>query len=180
MDTQTAQPGKRIHWPKTGRLITGILFIILGGILLFGQLIGEAFIRYSWPLFLILGGLAFFAAYYIRSEKPAGYEGLLFPGTYLAVLGLLFLAMNIIGWQVMRYFWPTFILGVPLGLMAMYFLGPRSTDRQNKELLAAIRILLAIAAVLYIFAAGGLHLWPLALIIIGVFIIFKGFTRKNK
>lgn len=174
------QRRKIFRWPATGQLVTGILLVILGSIFFVGQLFGETFIRYFWPLFLLIGGLAFYASYYIRVEKPPGYEGLLFPGTYLIVLGILFLLMVIIGWQAMRYLWPTFVLGVPLGLLSMYVFGPQTADQPRKDLRAAIRTLFIIVAVLYIFAAGGLHLWPLILIIIGILIIFKGWPGKKK
>ena len=180
MDNGSTQAGRKFRWPATGQLVTGILLVVLGSIFFVGQLVGETFIRYFWPLFLVMGGLAFYAAYYIRAEKPPGYEGLLFPGTYLIVLGFLFLFMVIFGWQAMRYLWPTFVLGVSLGLLSMYVFGPQTPDPPRKDLLTAIRTLFIIAAVLYIFAAGGLHLWPVILILIGILIIFKGWSGRKK
>jgi len=177
MNNPDIQIRPKIRWPATGQLITGILLIILGAIFLFSRLFGQWFISEFWPFFLVVGGLIFYAAYYARSQKPAGYEGLLFPGSYLIVLGLLFLFMNLFGWHCMRFMWPTFILGVPVSLFAMYKFGPHDPDRQRTDLLGAVKILGIISLVLFFIAGGGLFLWPLALIIVGLVIILKGFRK---
>ncbi|MCP4582776.1 MAG: hypothetical protein GY839_14295 [candidate division Zixibacteria bacterium] len=177
MNNHDIQIRKKIRWPATGQLITGILLIILGAIFLFSRLLGQWFISDFWPFFLVVGGLIFYAAYYARSEKPIGYEGLLFPGTYLIVLGLLFLSMNLFGWHNMRFMWPTFILGVPISLLAMYKFGPSEPDRARSDLQTAIKIIGTVSIVLFVIAGGGFFLWPLALIIIGLVIILKGYIK---
>jgi uncharacterized membrane protein HdeD (DUF308 family) len=166
--------------PAPGQLAIGILFITLGAILLFGQLLGGWFIAKFWPFFLIAGGVIFYLAYFMRQEKPPGYEGMLFPGTYLITLGLLFFINNLIGWQSMRYLWPTFVLGVPLSLWSMYKCCPKDDEKQNKDLLSAIRVLSIISAALFLLAIGGWRLWPLVLIAIGLLIIYRGIDKRKK
>jgi uncharacterized membrane protein HdeD (DUF308 family) len=166
--------------PASGQLAIGILFITLGAILLFGHLLGGWFIAKFWPFFLIAGGAVFYIAYFFRHEKPAGYEGMLFPGTYLIILGLLFFINNLVGWQAMRYLWPTFVLGVAISLYAMYRCCPKDEVNQNKDLLSAIRILSIISGALYLLTIGGWRLWPLVLIVIGVLIIYRGIDKKKK
>jgi len=163
--------------PSTGQLITGILLVLLGIILLLAQLLGQWFINGFWPFFLIIGGLIFYAGYFARSDKPSGYEGMLFPGTYLIVLGILFLLMNILGWHYMGYLWPTFVLGVALSLWSMYLFGPSEPEKKRKDLLASVKVLFIISVVLYLITIGGIYLWPLALIIIGLIIVIKGFIK---
>ena len=166
------------HHLSTGSMITGILLVLLGIIFLLAQLFDNWFISDYWPFFLIAGGLIFYGAYFTRTQKPAGYEGMLFPGTYLVLLGLLFLLANIIGWYSMRYLWPTFVLAVALSLGAMYLFGPKEPESKRKDLYSGIKVLFIISVVLYLIAAGGLYLWPLALIIIGLWIIIKGLTKR--
>ncbi len=163
---------------STGQLITGILLIILGAIFLFARILGSWFISDFWPFFLIVGGLIFYVAYFARADKPLGYEGLLFPGTYLIVLGALFLLMNFIGWQNMRYLWPTFILAIPISLGVMYKFASDEPGRRKKNIFSSIKVLTIISIVLYLITAGGVRLWPLILILIGLVIIFKGFVKK--
>jgi hypothetical protein len=176
-EDQSLEP-RKTSWLSTGRIVTGILLVLLGGIWLVGQFIGQWAVADFWPFFLILGGLIFYAFFFMRTEQPAGFEGMLFPGTYLTIIGLLFLLMNLIGWHNMRYAWPTFVLGVPLSLGAMYRFGRIGPERKRAELLPAIKILTIIAAVLYLVAIGGIYLWPVALIIIGLAIIISGVLKK--
>jgi len=176
-ESDSSQP-RRTSWPATGRIVTGILLVVLGAIWLIAQFMGHWVVGDFWPFFLVLGGLIFYAFFFMRTEKPAGYEGMLFPGTYLIVLGLLFLLMNLIGWHSMRYAWPTFVFGVALSLGAMHLFGRREPERRHADLLPAIKILAVISAMLYLVAIGGFYLWPVALIIIGLAIIVGGLLKK--
>ena len=180
MNSENTESKNKSHWPAPGKLVIGILFITLGAIFLVAQFIGRWFITDFWPLFLIAGGLVFYAAYFLREIKPPGYEGLLFPGTYIIVLGILFLLMNLTGWHAMRYFWPTFLFGVAISLGMMYQCGPADNRQQRKDLISAIRILIIISLALYLLAAGGLRLWPLILVLLGVIIILNGITQKRR
>lgn len=179
MNSEYSQTESKIRWPAPGQLVIGILFITLGAIFLMAQLFGRWFITDFWPAILIAGGLVFYAAYFLREIKPPGYEGLLFPGTYIMVLGLLFLLMNFVGWHAMRYLWPTFLAAVALSLGAMYRYGPKDNRQQKKDILSAIKIIAIISLVLYLIAAGGLKLWPLMLVIVGLVIILKGLAAKK-
>ena len=179
MENESPKHSHHYRWPAPGQLVVGILFITLGAIFLVAQFVGRGIINDFWPLFLIAGGLVFYAAYFLRHDKPAGYEGMLFPGTYLSVLGILFIAMNIFGWHAMRYMWPTFLFGVPISLGSMYLLGPKDNEIQRKDIMSAINILSIISGILYLFTIGGFKLLPVILIIIGVIIVYKGLTRKR-
>ena len=162
----------------TGPMITGLLLVILGIVLLLAQFFGQRFMSNFWPFLFIAAGLIFYAVYFIRFAKPDGFEGMLFPGTYLIILGILFFLLNLIGWYNMVYLWPTFVLAVAVSLGAIYLFTPKEQDSKRKDLLSSIRVLIIISAVLYVIAAGGLHLWPLALVIIGLIIIFKALSGK--
>ncbi|GEM_PF-1335443 len=162
----------------TGPMITGLLLVILGIVLLFAQFFGQRFMSNFWPFLFIAGGLIFYAVYFIRFTKPAGFEGMLFPGTYLVILGVLFFILNLIGWYNMVYLWPTFVLAVAVSLGAIYLFSPKEQTDKRKDLLSSIKVLIIISAVLYVIAAGGLYLWPLALVIIGLIIIFKALVGK--
>jgi phosphatidylserine synthase len=180
MDEKQSSDVIKNRWPKPGQLVIGILLIVLGAIWLVAQFFGGDVINNFWPLFLVVGGLIFYAAYYLRREKPPGYEGLLFPGTYLMVLGILFILMNLIGWQAMRFFWPTFLFGIVISLGAMYKFGNVDSPQQKSDLISAIRVLTIISVVLYLIAIGGLKTWPLILIIIGVVILYRAFRSRPK
>src|SRR3989304_10534671 len=96
---------EKIRKLRMGRIISGIFLITLGVFLLVGELTELSWGDHFWPIFLLLGGLLFYSGYFSRKGVETGHEGLLFPGTYLTILGGLFLILNFIGWEYMKYLW---------------------------------------------------------------------------
>lgn len=163
---------------SVGPITTGILLVILGGMLLIVQVAEESTVGDYWPIILICGGLIFYVTYFTRSPKPPGFEGILFPGTYLLTLGVLFGVLSLTSWRYMEYLWPTFVLGVGLSLGAIYLFGPSEPDKRRRDLLPSINILLLISVMLYVIAAGGFVLWPIILIAIGIYVILRGAKKR--
>lgn len=119
----------------------------------------------------------FYGGYFSSKKLQIGNEGLLFPGTYLIILGVLFLLLNFIGWAYMKYLWPTFILGVAAGLGVMYQFTAAENVARKKALRSSIITLTVVSAALYLLAIKAAYIWPLALILIGLLIIFRGFKK---
>lgn len=120
-----------------------------------------------WPLFLIAGGLTFLAVY-LSDRRNYGF---LMPATILIVYGILFLCCSLSDWEYMELWWPTFILGPGLGLLAMYFGGKRETG-----LLVPASILLGLASIFYV-VFGPLQTyeryWPVLLILAGIALLLR-------
>ncbi len=160
----------------TGTKVLGLVLVIAGSLFTLDSL-GWIHLSwgYLWPLFLLLPGIAFHAAFFAGRNQNAG---LLVPGGILTVYGLLFSAMTIFGWQLMEVFWPVFILGVALGLFELYVFGPRETG-----LLIPVGILSLVGfAFLFInlLHTGGSVLVGLALILAGGAVILKGSGLNTK
>jgi uncharacterized membrane protein HdeD (DUF308 family) len=162
-----------------GRIITGIAFILVGAFMLLSRLVGAPMGRLFWPFMLIIGGLLFFISYFF-SQRAKGNEGLLFPATYLTILGLMFTFLNFTDWEYMRYLWPTFVFGVAISLGVIYIFTPSDTGDQRKGSRSAIMVLTVISVMLYLLAAKASILWPLILIVLGLIVIFGGFRRKKE
>jgi hypothetical protein len=160
----------------SGRLVTGAVFIVLGIFLLLVRFTELPIGHGLWPFFLIVGGLLFYLGYFWSHNRRPGAVGMLFPGTYLLIIGLLFLVLNIIGWRYMQYLWPIFVLGVAISFAVMYFFTPAG-DKDKKDLRSTALIMLVISAGLFVIAAKAGIFWPIALVVIGLFIIFKSFNR---
>lgn len=161
-----------------GRIITGIAFILVGALMLLSRLVGAPMGKLFWPLLLIIGGLLFFVSYFF-SQRAKGSEGLLFPATYLTILGLMFTYLNFTDWEHMRYLWPTFIFGVAVSLGVIYLFTPTDSG-ERKGSRSAILVLTVISVMLYLLAAKASILWPLILIALGLVVIFGGFHRKKE
>lgn len=118
---------------RKGDYITGVIFILIGGVFLLNNFNVIQFnIENQWPLFLLIPGLVFEASYFIRRRDA----GLLVPGGILTTYGLLFYANEMYGWSWMSDLWPIFPLGVAIGLFQLYLFGGR-----EKGLLIPVGIL---------------------------------------
>jgi hypothetical protein len=160
-----------------GKRILGVILIILGTLFTLDHL---QMIRLSWnvlwPLFLLLPGIAFHAAFF--GDRNNNNAGLLVPGGMLTCYGLLFLSTTIFGWQLLEVLWPIFILGVALGLFELYLFGPRQPG-----LLIPVAILTAVGGIflaMNLLHMGGGLIIGLLLIIAGVFVVLKSGPGKIK
>ncbi len=159
------------------RIFSGIILVILGLFLLIGELAELSWGEHFWPIFLLLGGMLFYSGYFSVKARRSGSEGLLFPGTYLIILGGLFLLLNFIGWEYMRYLWPTFVFGVAVSLWVVRSSMPIENAARRKSLKSSIITLSLISAIFYLMALKVAVLWPVAIIVIGIIIIAKGLTK---
>jgi uncharacterized membrane protein HdeD (DUF308 family) len=161
-----------------GRIITGVAFILVGALMLLSRIAGAPLVGFFWPFLLIIGGLLFYVSYFF-SQRAKGSEGLLFPATYLVILGAMFTFLNLTTWDYMRYLWPTFVFGVAISLAVVYFFTPEESHQQRSGSRSAILTLTVISLGLYLLAAKASILWPMVLIVIGIIVIFGGFRHKR-
>lgn len=173
---------------KRGNVVVGTVFIILGGLFLFRKLglfdfnfdmfnIGFIVSRF-WPLiFLIMPGLIFHLSFFSGKNRDAG---LLVPGGILLVLGLTFQANMILGlWHIT---WPFYIMAVAIGLFELYVFGGR-----DRGLLIPVGILGGLSVIFlmgisfrWVFDITAKRLFfPIALIVVGLIVLFRGKVKKN-
>lgn len=160
-------------------LTWGLIFIVIGGLLLYNNVFGENLFSMArlWPLFILGPGIIFEAGYFGTRKDP----GLLVPGGILTTIGLLFLFQTYTNWHYMRYSWPIFIFAVAIGLFQLYIFSGRP-----KGLLIPVFILTAVAGISFsILVLNGFMSFinysliaPIALIVIGAFIIFGNHEKK--
>lgn len=157
-----------------GNIILGIIFVILGVVLLTNNIFMWHFfsIKNFWPFFILIPGLLFEWGYFSNSRNP----GLLVPGGILTTLGFLFFFETFTEWQFSAYTWPVYPLSVAFGLFQLYLFSGRPWG-----LLIPVFILSAVSLVAFsIIFLNVLRIWidfrlivPIVLIIIGLIIIFK-------
>ncbi|KGX87062.1 membrane protein [Pontibacillus litoralis JSM 072002] len=153
----------------------GILFIVIGSILLLENF---GFIHYgfiSWPITLLLTSLGFHIAFFLTGKRPEN-AGLLVPGGILLILSIYFYIDILTNYQYTTYTWPTIILAPAFGLFELWYFGGR-----NKGLWVPISVLTIVAALFYAqaFLAILLELWPIALIAVGIYFIFGKKQHKQ-
>lgn len=161
-------------------IIGGIILIFVGGLFLLVQLFpglaSQINPELNWPLIIVAVGAAFLLA------AVLGAAPLAVPGAIISGIGSLLYYQNLSGnWESWAYAW-TLIPGfVGLGLILMGVL-----DRENRGAVRAGLMLLVISLVLFIVFAGLLsslgfvgNLWPLLLILAGLWILFRNRNGKN-
>jgi hypothetical protein len=151
---------------NTGKIIPGVILIVLGILFLLPKL-GINFGN-LWPLFILAPGLAFLTFCYFSPDKQK-QAGILIPGTILTLISIFFLYMNYAGWEKSDKLWPVYPLIVSIAFYLTYLGG----GRKDKGLLVPANILGVVAVLFLIFGAVSFNLWPLILIIVGLFIILK-------
>ncbi len=150
---------------RDNSLIWGIILIGVG-LLFLARNLGWLYVDWEtiWPLFLIGGGILFYLRWLTnRKDVP-----ILMPATILVTYGLLFEYCALYGWYYMEELWPVFLLGPGVGFYLMYFLGER--DRGS---FVAGTVLTVLAILFWAGMPPFRFFWPLALILIGIGLLFK-------
>lgn len=165
---------------KRSGIVPGILLVLVGIVLLAFQLIPGLQVWFNaagaWPL-LVIGVGILLAVIGLAVREP----GMAVPATIVTGIGLLLLYQNTTGdWDSWAYAWSLIPGFVGLGIILAALLGShKSQDYQ------AGGILLFISAVLFMVFGSFLgpfdvlgQLWPLAVILLGVILLFTSLRRK--
>ncbi len=145
------------------RLLQGVGLIVLGIVFLLFNF-SDLRARELWPLFLIAGGLYFYAMYFFERTN----YGVLMPATILTVYGLMFLYNALGGWYEMHGLWPLFIIAPGLGFLLMYIGG-----KKEQGLLIPGWILTGIGTVFLLAFHESGFLLPALLILLGVVLLLS-------
>lgn len=159
---------------RLGSVWLGLTFIGLGVMLLLGQWLGWGQL---WPLFPLIGGLSFLVAYVLGGFRDAG---LVFVGTAAVLVGLFFLGFTTGHWEwaEMERLWPVFPLIGGVAFCAL-FVAERARDLGTLTV-GAVALVIGIAGLGITFGFLGkevVKLWPLLLILIGLFGLASGVIR---
>jgi hypothetical protein len=146
-------------------LWTGLGLIGLGVALILAQFIGWDRV---WPLFPLLGGLAFLVGYVASGFHESGF---VFVGVLATLLGLFFFGFSLGFWEWanMRRLWPVFPLIGGIAFVAL-FVAERARDGGTLGVgCAAVIVGVAGLGVTYGYVGASIwRLWPLLLIVAGV------------
>ncbi len=106
---------------RYGRVLVGLSLIALGMALFLAQFFQIALLRYLWPLFILVPGLALFFAAMRAPHEVA--QGLIVPGSIITMLGLLLLYQLWFNhWESWAYAWSLLPLSIGLGQMIYGYL----------------------------------------------------------
>ena len=171
---------------NAGTLIVGALLIGFGLLALAGQVFrGLHFWSTFWPFIIIGLGALFFVGMFAGGKSVTG---LAIPATIITAIGLILFYQNLTGhWESWSYGWAVILISVGLGIFIMGAYG--GVEEQRKTGLGVMRVGL-ILFILFggffelIFSAGenfGLRqvVFPVALILLGIYLIYKRFQPSQ-
>lgn len=149
-------------------ILAGLL--ILSGIALLVE--GRGFLQglhNLWPMFVFVVGLGLVLMFY-SSKRDVGLLGI---GSFMIMLSIFFFYLNFNSWAILKDLWSIFIAitGISLIICSAY------SRKRIFLIIGLFGVLLSIAFIL-IFAVS-VSLWPVSMIIAGLFIyIISFFDRK--
>lgn len=166
---------------KDLKFIGGLFLIAVGALGIICNIFDFRFLSGNnfWPLIIIIIGICFESVYFSTKR----YIGLLVPGGILITIGLLFVFETLTNWYFAAYTWPIYLLAVAIGLFQLYIFGEK-----QPLLLIPIGILVVVLGISFAnMILGNLFrnnrfpiIIPVAILIIGVVILFQGLMKKEK
>lgn len=165
IEKESTKPDQRY-----GGVIPGTILIVLGILFLLPRL-GIDFGN-LWPTFLLAPGLAFII-YYLLIPNRQKAAGILIPGLILTLLSFFFYYQTSNDWVDADKLWPIYPLVVGIAFY-VFFLG---SDKKDRGILIPATILSCVGILFLILNYYSFNLWPLVLIIVGLFFIL---TSKRK
>lgn len=163
---------------RKGNVIWGIIFILVGVLLLLKQVYNLEILsmRNLWPFIILFIGLAFEIDYFADRRNP----GVLVPGGIFMTIGFLFIFETQTSWAYSGKTWPIYLLAVAIGLLQLFIFG-----NHERGLLIPISILLIISLI-----ALARNFWadkyswlnysfilPCIIIVIGLYILLGNIKR---
>ena len=131
-----------------------------------------------WPLFPIMGGLAFFAGYVISGFQDAG---LTFVGTAAILVGIFFFGFTLGFWEwgQMAQLWPVLALIGGIAFLVLFVAEGRSRDTGVLGVgCGAIIVGVVGLAVTFGLVSGDIvKFWPLLIVLVGVIGLFSALFR---
>jgi hypothetical protein len=143
----------------------GLVLIALGLALLLAQWIGWEGI---WPIFPLLGGLAFYAGYLSTGLRDSG---LAFVGTGAVLVGLFFFGFTLGPWEWtdMARLWPGFAIILGIAFFSLFLAErPRDIGTLSVGCAALIVGVVGLAVTNGFVGSEIVRLWPLLLVLIGI------------
>jgi hypothetical protein len=164
---------------KSGRVVGGLVLIGFGLVLLLAQWLGWERI---WPIFPLLGGLAFFVGFMATGFRE---EGFVFVGTAATLVGLFFFGFSLgfWEWEDMARLWPAFAFIGGCAFFALFL-----ADRKHDVGVLGVGCAAMIVGLVGLLITYGLlgssivKLWPLLLVLMGMIglagALFRVFRRE--
>lgn len=159
---------------KGEKYFLGIVLVIVGvlGVLKRGFNIDIISILNFWPLLVLMIGISCEYSYFSRRKSPE----LLVPGGILTTIGLLFIFELMTNWRFSGYTWGIYTLAVAIGLFQLYIFGGKEKGLLIPVVILTLVSLRSLGGMVWTTLFGWIGtsiIFPLSILILGVYIIIK-------
>lgn len=172
-----------------GPMMMGAALLLLGIVLLVGELLHFSFGSIMWTfIFIIPGAVLFLSA---NSSKDSHAEGLAILGSMMMTLGIIFLGQILLNmWASWAYAW-TLLAPTSIGVAQVVFGKQHDREGLVKNGNRLIEIGLTMFFFFFVFfeillnisgknlIPGNLPAFPTALIVLGIFVIMRSILRRK-
>lgn len=164
---------------RTRRVIKGefrilaVLCVVVGSLLLlenFGVLAG---VHRLWPVFSTFAGAGLILLFFNRGKRDLIMMGV---GSYMVGVSAVFFVCNFTSWDLLVHAWPVFV--TLLGLSSI--LASRYARRTSMTMWISGTFLVAASVVLFLIFGISPLLWPVSLILFGLWILLLTWARKHR
>ncbi|GAB6189390.1 hypothetical protein JCM30566_11290 [Marinitoga arctica] len=153
-------------------ILGGLIFILLGGYLIISNIF-EINIDWNllWPVILLYFGLKFEISFFKDKKNP----GILVPGGILISVSILFFLVAILGYEMMKYLWPGFILAPAIGLLQLAI-----ASKKVKEYIFPIIFLSGLSILFFIEQFIGIDIWNYFIGLVFISVGINILTKRRK
>lgn len=160
---------------KRDNLVWGIILILLGGAFLLNQLFPSLFGSFSWPwILLAIGGI------FVVASLVGRIGGMMIPGVILLTLGGIFTyQVRTDNWESWAYVWGLLpaAAGVGMFIGGLYDAELRQARPVSIFMILGGLIAFAVFAGFFGLDPSILRLWPVLLIVLGLWVLFQAFRK---
>jgi len=176
---------------KFRSLALGAMLIIVGGLILLGQLFRINIWGFLWPFFIIIPGALIYSLGLVKGGSSG--EGAIIPGSIITMVGVLLLYQNTFNhFESWAYAW-ALVAPTSIGLGQMFFglLKDRNALVKSGTRLATTGIVIfLVGAIFFELIIGisgfglsrwglGRFVWPILLIGLGILLLFRSFWIRG-
>jgi hypothetical protein len=174
------------HGRERASLIIGLVLIGFGILFLLGQFTTLSWGYFVWPFFIIIVGLAFFVGMLLGGKKASE---LAIPGSIITMVGLILFYQNLFNaYQTWAYAWALIPTAVGLGTIISGIWGdkPREVAAGRSTLITGLILFVAFGTFFELvigisgFGVQSQWLWPVILIVLGLFIFWRSLFRPYR
>lgn len=182
------KPVERKAGTNRGTLLFGGAILIIGIVLLLGELFQISFGRYLWPLFILIPGVVVFLS---SLSMGKGGDAVAIVGGILSSVGVVLFLQNLTGfWASWAYAW-SLIAPTSVGISQVVYGVVKKSDTHVKNGWEITKVGLIIFAVGFTFfeliiglngfglGSFGLPVIPIGLIALGVIILITAIFKKS-